>query len=99
MNSFQQADWSERCAESLKPGWRGRLRVAAPDEAENPGHLDTIVGTVVDAEAPELDPDTDLPVDALIRVCSNHVDGQFLPTAGRPCMNVRLSQVVAMQAL
>ncbi len=93
-----QDDSSTRKADSLRPGWRGRLRIRAPEETES-GETEEFVGTIVgsipiDSNADDQDPD-----DAIFTVCANYRDGRFTETGDEPRFSVYLSQIADAQPM
>ena len=82
----------------LKPGWRGRLRLLAPEEART-GAAESLIGTIVDEAVPQRGPDGARMIDAVIVVCANYRRGRFVPVRGEPNFSLRASQIIAMEPM
>jgi len=98
MIPFDQADWLAQRVNALKPGWRGRLRLRAPEEARTSAP-ESIVGTVADEATPDRHTATGVIVDAIITVCANYRAGRFVPMQAEPNFSVRASQIIAMEPM
>lgn len=98
MKDSTRDDWLGARLDELRPGWRGRLRIAAPEEAESAA-TEVLAGTVVEGPEPDRDPDSDALVDASVEFCTNYRDGRFVPVEGEPRVTIRVSQVVAMEPI
>lgn len=98
MRDIDDGDWLARGLDTLRAGWRGRLRLSAPDESDT-GTDEEIIGTVVDEACTECDPDSDDVADAIVTVCANYRDGIFVALADCPRVAVRLSRVAEIQAM
>lgn len=94
MDRFDEDDSLTQRLDMLKPRWRGRLRLLAPEEARTRTG-DSIIGTIVD----DVVIDSDEVVDALITVCANFRRGHFVPVDGEPHFTVRASQIIAMEPM
>lgn len=99
MNERDEGDWLARCLDTLRNGWRGRLRLASPEEADATGLEEEIIGTVVGETSTECYPDSDDIADAIVTVCVNYRDGAFVALADCPRCAVRVSRIVDMQPL
>lgn len=98
MSTFDEDDWLARRIDTLRPGWRGRLLLQAPEEAKS-GEHEEVIGTVVDEPAIDRGADDDDVIDAAITLCANYRDGRFVPVTGEPRFSIRISQVVEMDAM
>lgn len=98
MTAFDQDDWLERRLAVLKPGWRGRLRLLAPEEARTSAS-ESLIGTIVDEAIPQRGPDGARMIDAVIIVCANYRGGRFVPVRGEPNFSLRASQIIAMEPM
>ena len=99
MREFDQGDWLAQRIRILKPGWRGRLRVLAPEEAETDGY-EELIGTVIDEESFDNDVnDENAPDDPIITICANYREGHFVPLSGEPRFAVRISRIDDMETM
>ena len=93
-----EGEWLTQTLDTLRPGWRGRLHVKAPDEIHS-GDVSEIIGTVVDEPAVERDPEGEAVTDAYVMVCVNYREGRFLPTAGEARVAIQASRIVGAEAM
>jgi hypothetical protein len=93
-----EGEWLTQTLDTLRPGWRGRLHVKAPDEIHS-GDVSEIIGTVVDEPAVERDADGESVTDAYVTVCVNFRNGRFLPTEGEECVAIQASRIVGAEAM
>lgn len=99
MPKFDQDDWLVTRISTLRPGWRGRLLVQAPEEAKTDA-CEEVFATVVEEPTLERDAANDGGVvDATITLCANYRNGRFMALADEPRFSIRASRVVEMQAL
>jgi hypothetical protein len=91
-------DWLDQRLDALQPGWRGRLRLAVPDELQS-GAVSEIIGTIVEAASIERDPGDDSVTDAFVTLCPNYRGGCFLPTLDEPTITVRASRIAEIQRM
>jgi hypothetical protein len=98
VNNFNQDDWMAHCVETLKPGWRGRLRLFAPEELES-ADCEELFGTVMSEMEADLDPDSDSIVDAVFTFQTNYHDGLFVPLPDQPSVDIRVSRVAGMEEM
>lgn len=97
MYTHLEDDWLTRRIDTLRPGWRGRLHLRAPEESKLEAHED-IVGTVVDEISLDHDDDGAL-VDATITFCTNYRNGKFVRESSEPRLTLRVSRIDAMEAM
>jgi hypothetical protein len=98
MIPLDQDGWLAQRINALKPGWRGRLRLRAPEEVRTSAP-ESIVGTVVDEATPDRDAGTGVIVDAIFRVCANYRAGRFVPMQREPNFSIRASQIIAIDPM
>ncbi|HSE12083.1 MAG TPA: hypothetical protein VLB69_05570 [Rudaea sp.] len=98
MTAFDQHDWLAQRLDVLKPGWRGRLRLLAPEEARTSAP-ESLIGTIVDEAIPQHGPDGARMIDAVIIVCANYRRGRFVPLCGEPNFCLHASQIIAMEPM
>lgn len=91
-------DWLARRIDTLRPGWRGRVWLRAPEEAET-SDTEELYVTVVAEPAFERDSEHESVIDATLTLCSNYRNGRFVPLQGEPSFTVRASRIAAMEAL
>lgn len=96
MQEFDQDDWLAQRLRILRPGWRGRLRLLPPEEAKGQGYSE-MIGTIV--EEPAFDDDEADVEDPTITLCANHRAGHFVPIAGEPRFNIRVSRITAIEPM
>jgi hypothetical protein len=96
MRDFDQDDWLAQRIRALKPGWRGRLRVLAPEEAKSKVGED-FIGTIVDE--PLFDDDENEADDATVTMCANYRAGHFVDSSGEPHFTVRISHITEIEAM
>jgi hypothetical protein len=98
MDKFDEDGWLSPRLDMLKPGWRGRLRLLAPEEART-STSDSIIGTIVGDVVVDRDVGSDDVIDAVITVCANFRRGRFVPVDSEPHFTVRASQIIAMEPM
>ena len=98
MIPFEYDDWLAERLAMLKPGWRGRLRLLAPEEVRTSAS-ESLIGTIVDEAIPQRGPDGARMIDAVIIVCANYRRGRFVPVRGEPNFSLRASQIIAMEPM
>jgi len=95
-HEYDEGDWFAHRIGMLKPGWRGRVRLA-PDELDS-GASEEIIGTVIEEASLDRDGD-DAVVDATVTLCTNYEGGRFLPLTGQPQVSVRISQIIDIEPI
>lgn len=96
MHDFDEGDWLAQRLRVLRPGWRGRLLLRAPEEAKRQDH-EELIGTVVDE--PAFDNDESNADDPTITVCANHRAGRFVALADEPRYSIRVSRIAGMESM
>ena len=95
---IEAEDWLVRWLEILRPGWRGRLHVRAPEHDQDETAAQ-IVGTIVGEPSVERDMDGEGIADAHVTVCANYRNGRFGPTFGEPYIDVNLAWILDAEAM
>lgn len=94
---FDDGDWLAQRLDTLRPGWRGRLRLKA-EEAHSDA-LSEIIGTVVEEPLLERDPVDDSVIDATVTLCANYRNERFTTTLGEPTLAIRASRIAGIEAM
>ena len=97
-HEHDEGEWLSQTLETLRPGWRGRLQVKAPEEIHT-DEVSEIIGTVVEEPDVERDDDSESVTDAFVTVCVNYRDGKFLPTAGETRVAIQASRIVGVEPM
>ena len=95
---IDQDDPMTQRADALRPGWRGRLRIRAPEESES-GETGELIGTIIGSAPIGNDPDDQGPDDTVFTVSANYRDGRFIETGDEPRFSVHLSQILDAQPM
>jgi hypothetical protein len=96
MGIEESEDWLMRRAETLRPGWRGRLHVRTPEQAADESTFQ-IVGTIVGE--PSIDSDDDGVAEGYVTLCFNYRHGRFGSTPDESCIDINLSWITGAEAM
>ena len=94
MVTTETQDAWERRLQTLRPGWRGRLRIAVADAGNRDATVD-VVGTVVAEGSQVADPYSDAPQEAVLVFCTNYRHGEFVAATDQPRLSIDLGQIRA----
>lgn len=98
MIAFDQDNRAAQRLDSLRPGWRGRLRLLAPEEARTSAP-ESIIGTIVDAMKIDRGPGSEDASDPFVTICANYRRGRFVSPEGEPRFTLRVSQIIAIEPM